>query len=179
MSINGIYGYNYAPVRVFGIPIPEYLIKQLIELGIDPKTVQSPAEAMNLIEQAKDPSNGQVGAIRKEEENKEKEIKREDNPLYKKAKALARKLGLSPSEQATLDDILAAIQRQIQDIIDEAEETGDEDLLSFAKECQFELDLLISEKNGADSSKMKLFDYIEMLAEQNKAQIHYTKNNIN
>ena len=165
MSINGISLFAGANAYSMVNAIPEYLKHKLLEYGIDPESVSSSQEALNLIAKAKKDNQGSIVNMQAHEE----EGVQNESPLLKKAKALAAKIGLQVSKNDSLEDILANIQDALNKLLALAKETNDEDLAEKILGFQHELDRLIETKNGGgEVENNSVYAVLDAIAEQNK-----------
>ena len=164
MSVNGVSLFAGANSYMMANAIPEYLKHKLLELGYDPESVSSKQEALNLIAKAKRDNEKQAVNL----EPKQDKIQ-SDNPLLKKAKELAEKVGVAVSDDDTLEDILSSIQDVLNKLLKIAKDTCDEDLAETVLGFQHELDRLIEAKNGGgEVENNTVYSVLEAIAEQNK-----------
>lgn len=164
MNINGVSFYNGANAYQSTNVIPEYIKKKLLELGFDPESVSSLQEALNIVAKAERQKQHQEISI----EDRKETAKMED-PLLKKAKALAAKIGIQVSEDDVLEDVLSKIQTVLNKLLKVAENEGDEDLARKVLSFQHELDRIIEEKNGGgEVSNDTIYNILDAIAQQNK-----------
>ena len=164
MSVNGISLFAGANSYIMANAIPEYLKQKLLELGYDPESVSSKQEALNLIAKAKQDNEKEAVNFQPEQE----EIQT-DNPLLKKAKELAAKIGINISKEDTLENILSKIQDVLNKLLAAAKDNGDEDLAKIVLGFQHELDRIIEAKNGGgEVENNAVYAVLDAIAEQNK-----------
>ena len=164
MSIDGVSLFAGANSYMMANAIPEYLKHKLLELGYDPESVSSKQEAMNLIAKAKRDNEAHNVNL----QPKQDEIQN-DNPLMKKAKELAARVGVAVSGEDSLEDILSSIQDVLNKLLRVAKQTGDEDLAETVLGFQRDLDKIIEAKNGGgDVENNAVYSVLDAIAEQNK-----------
>ena len=168
MSINAVNGMFGANAYLNISKIPEYLKSQMEELGIDPAKASNGNEARKLIQERQE--NPQTQQTEDAGENKSK-----PNSLLDRVLSLAAKLGIVFDKGESIEEMLSQLQSLIQNLSVQAAKRGNMSLVNFLKDCQFELDSIMTSMKGADTSNTQVYNYLEMLAEQNK-QSHKLSN---
>ena len=97
--------------------ISEETRRKLIALGIDPSLATSEAQAKVLIEKARKTSKTEQPQTSKNTETAKSNANTSERELISKAKILGEKMGLSFSEDATLEEMLTTIASKISGVI--------------------------------------------------------------
>jgi len=152
--------------------IPQYLLSKMLELGLDTSNVQSASEARALIQQAEAQQKQQAQS---KEDNKQGSgannsgsFSNESPVVRQKAVELAEKVGITVSQNQTIDDILNNIQNVLDKLLKAAADDNDEGLYNTIVALQRQLDSVKAEANGTTEAETKMYSFMDMLAAQNK-----------
>lgn len=161
MSINAISSAMGASVYLRDVnKLTDDIIEKLNNLGIDPNSVSSVSEANAAISKAEESSHS--------ESDSTDQNNGENQALRDKAEDLADKIGVKVSENDTLDDIIDNITDVIEKMITYAIDRNDKALYDKFSDYKRDLDDIEAENNGGGYSGVRLFSFMEMIAEQNK-----------
>lgn len=119
MAINAVsYSNNYACSGAS--LISEETRRKLLALGIDPSMATSESQAKTLIEKAQkttQTNQSQTGQTVQTSEAQSTGEESSERELISKAKSLGSKMGLSFSDNATLDEMLSEISSKISEVL--------------------------------------------------------------
>ncbi len=151
------------------------LIEKLLDLGINPSTVTSEAEATRLITEAEETDKASTSDSEQEEDSSNQSTGSAE--LYNKAVDLADKVGVRVSEGDDIDDILDKVQDVIDKMLSYAIDTNDESLYDKFQVYQSDLDDINAEMNGGGFtySGTTVYSFMDMVAEQNKYALGLNK----
>lgn len=173
MIINGNSGYFNTQRQGY---MPIYLVSKMRELGIDPNLASDASQARELIAEAenskKNNSNLNINTSNSNEKLSQNPNK---DDTYQKVKMLANKLGVNVPEGEPIENLVNTLEKVIQNLIELAYKKNDLGMMEFLKNCQLELEqikTIISNAPNENGDK-KLSNYMDLLAEQNKARIIY------
>lgn len=161
MSINAISSAMSASVYLRDVnKLTDEIIEKLNNLGIDPNSVQSVSEANAAIKKAEESNQSETDANSQNNgENKE---------LRNKAEDLADKIGVKVSENDTIDDIIDNIKDVIEKMLSYAIDRNDKALYDKFSDYKSDLKDIEADNNGGGYSGIRVFSFMEMIAEQNK-----------
>lgn len=177
MIINGNSGYFKGQQQGY---IPIYLVSKMRELGIDPNLANDANQARELIAEAEN-SEKNNSNINIETSNSNKKVSQEPNKddTYQRAIMLANKLGVSVPSNTPIEKLVNILENVIQNLMELAYKKNDLNLMEFLKGCKQELEQIKTIISNApnENGDIKLNNYMDLLAEQNKAILTY-KNRI-
>lgn len=157
-SINSITNLMSGSASTNKAGLSQKTIQKLLELGIDINSVSSETEAKRLIAQEE--------AKRSAENNDKNENKKKDytaeEQLVIDLKNLARKLGLTASENEDITDIL----KKISDRLEQLNENNSNNNLNV---FESELDMLKNQFKNITSGESSILSAMDILAQNNRA----------
>lgn len=159
MSINlvssiGNYGHSHSKLS-------EELRQKLLALGIDPSCVSSDAEARILIENIL-----QTQITTEVKSTKSEDFCCGEQELISRAKNLASKMGITLSNNLTLEEMLEKISRRLNEKISVA--ANNEKELSLIKSCQSELSAIEREYSVVKQNEKAMFASMNFNANMNR-----------
>lgn len=162
MSINSITAFG-SYQAASGCQLSEETKQKLKALGIDPTTVTSEAQAKLLIANAMQ----QKQAVNKTENTDSKTVNCSESEILSKAKALAAKVGVNVSANATIEDILTSISSKISTMAS-VTNRDNSSKCKEAQQLQSELYSLQSEYGSVKQTQNSMYTMLNMTANMNK-----------
>lgn len=161
MSINAISSAMSASVYLRDVnKLTDDIIEKLNNLGIDPNSVSSVSEANAAIKKAEESNQSDADSTDKNNG--------ENQDLRDKVEDLADKIGVKVSENDTIDDIIDNISDVIDKMLAYAIDRNDKSLYDKYSDYKSDLNDIEADNNGGGYSGIRVFSFMEMIAEQNK-----------
>jgi len=172
MSINAISSAMSASVYLQNAnKLSDELTQKLLDLGINPDGINSVSEANAAISKAEEEKSSQ-----EDTENQEDTSNSEDSSaIMERAKKLAEKVGVKVSDDDTVDDILDDIQDVVDKMLSYAINKNDRNLYEKYQSYQSDLKDIEADQNGGGFSNSFVFNFLDMVAEQNKYALNLNK----
>lgn len=161
MSINAISSAMSASVYLRDVnKLTDDIIEKLNNLGIDSNSVSSVSEANAAIKKAEESNQSDTDSADKNNG--------ENQDLRDRAEDLADKIGVKVSENDTIDDIIDNISDVIDKMLAYAIDRNDKSLYDKYSDYKSDLNDIEADNNGGGYSGIRVFSFMEMIAEQNK-----------